>query len=473
MTAFLVIWKIVAWVIRVVMLLIVPDRRPPAQARAWLFFILLFPVPGLVAYHVFGRAYQPRRLALLRERITLRLNRAIEQWTDRSKAEHPPLPDHLQGIPALVERLGGFSVLLGNSLEILDTHPESEDALVADIDAAEDHVHLLYFIFRADAAGQRIAAACKRAVQRGVRCRILIDAVGGKSGLRELAPSMREAGIEVIEMLPVGFFRKNTARFDLRNHRKIAVFDGRIGHIGSANIIEPVRRRSRKAEEIVARVRGPIVAQLQVVFLSDRYLELEEKIESAPLFPEPDTDGTVHAQVLPSGPVFDFSHTRKTVTTLVHNAKRRVTITTPFFVPDSSYINAFQSAALRGVEVNIIVPSDTDNPFTTLAQESFFEQLLLAGVRVHTFQPAFLHTKLITVDGEIGMVGSANMDIRSLDLNREVSMLIYDPGVVARLEAIERRYLGECREIGLDEWIRRPRLRRYLQNFARLFDSFL
>ncbi len=473
MTTFLVLWKIVAWVIRIVMILIVPDRRPPAQARAWLFFILLFPVPGLIAYHLFGRAYQPRRLALLRERITTRLNRAIEQWTDRSKVERPPLPDHLQGISALVESLGGCAVVKGNEIEILDTHPESEDVLVADIDAAEDHVHLLYFIFEADAAGKRIAEACARAVRRGVRCRVLIDAVGGKSGLRLLAPAMREAGIEVVEMLPVGFFRKKSARFDLRNHRKIAVFDGRIGHIGSANIIEPVRRRSRKAEEIVARVRGPVVAQLQVVFLSDRYLELETKIESPALFPEPGTPGSVHAQVLPSGPVFDFSHTRKTVTTLVHNARRRVTITTPYFVPDSSYINAFQSAALRGVEVRIIVPADTDNPFTTLAQESFFEQLLLAGVHVHTFQPCFLHTKLITVDGTIGMIGSANMDIRSLDLNREISMLVYDEEVVAGLEAIEGRYLGECREIQLEEWIRRPRHRRYLQNFARLFDSFL
>lgn len=473
MATFFLIWKIVAWIIRIVMLVVVPDRRPPAQARAWLFFILLFPVPGLIAYHVFGRVYQPRRLALLRERITTRLNRAIEQWTDRSKVERPPLPPHLHGIAALVESLGGCAVLKGNAIEILDTHPESEDALVADIEAATDHVHLLYFIFEADAAGERIAAACTRAVARGVRCRVLIDAVGGKSGLRHLAPAMREAGIEVVEMLPVGFFRKKSARFDLRNHRKIAVFDGRIGHIGSANIIEPVRRRSRKAEEIVARVEGPVVAQLQVVFLSDRYLELESKIESDALFPEPGAPGLVHAQVLPSGPVFDFSHTRKTVTTLVHNAKRRVTITTPYFVPDSSYINAFQSAALRGVEVRIIVPSDTDNPLTTLAQESFFEQLLLAGVHVHTFQPCFLHTKLITVDGEIGMVGSANMDIRSLDLNREVSLLIYDPGVVARLESIEARYLGECHEVELTEWIHRPRVRRYLQNLARLFDSFL
>jgi len=473
MSTFFVVWKITSWIIRVLALVIVPSRRPPAQARAWLFFFLLLPIPAAVAYQVFGRVFQPKRLAKLRSRVSSQLRRASEQWNDTAHVEEPPLPEALHSVAHLATNLSHFPIMRGNAMEIFDTHPESEDALIRDIDHARHHVHLLYYTFENDKAGQRVSDAICRAAQRGVKCRVLMDAVGAASGLKHLRPQMLRAGAEVVEIQPVRFFARKTARYDLRNHRKIAVFDGKVAHVGSANIIEPEVRCGNKCQEIVVRVRGPVVSQLQVVLLADRYLEVEDKLDAPDLFPPIDEDGNVHAHVLPSGPLHTFSHTRKVLTSLIHNASRRVVVTTPYFVPDATYLNAMQAAALGGVEVRLIVPRRSDNLMVTYAQESFFDQLMEAGVHVHCYKPGLLHSKMITVDGEIAVVGSANMDIRSLDLNREISMLIYDRDVVADLEKVERRYLCDSVEISTDEWAKRTVGRRFLQNSARLFDSFL
>ncbi len=471
--ALLYAWTIGSWLIRGAALFYIPHRRPPAQARAWLFFVLLLPLPGLIAYWIFGRVYQPKRLARMRERVHKVLTRAAGQWNDRSQVEEAPISPHLDSIPILAANLSQFPLMRGNEVEIFDTHPASEDELIVEIGAARHHVHLLYYIFENDTAGRRVTEAIIQAARRGVVCRVLLDAVGAAPALKHLAPSMREAGAEVVEMLPTGIFKKKAARFDLRNHRKIAIMDGATAFVGSANITDPPCRDGQKCQEIVVRVRGPVVAQLQVVFLGDRYLEVESAIESADLFPPLPEPGKIHAHVLPSGPLHDFSHTRKVLTSLIHQARKRVCVTTPYFIPDATYINALQAAALLGVEVLLVVPRRSDNLLVTYAQESFFTELMQSGVRIFCYEPSLLHSKMITVDGEIAVVGSANMDIRSLDLNREISLICYDNPLTAKLEKVEQGYISQSTEITLEDWKARPVLRRFLQNMARLFDSFL
>ncbi|MFN0127709.1 MAG: cardiolipin synthase [Verrucomicrobiales bacterium] len=466
-------WRIAGWAIRIGAVFIIPHRRPPAQARAWLFFFLLMPLVALGCYAVFGRVYQPKRLARMRERVTRVLTRAAEQWNDRSHVEEAPLPENLQGVARLAVNLSGFPITRGNAVELFDTHPEGEEALIRDIESAQHHVHLMYYIFEDDRYGRRVADAVTQAARRGVACRVLMDAVGAAKGLKHLRSGLVEAGVEVVEMLPVGFLKRQTARFDLRNHRKIAVFDGCIAHVGSANIVEPPCRHGRPCEEIVLRITGPVASQFQVVFLGDRYLELEERIDSPDLFPPIEESGSVYAHVLPSGPLHDFSHTRKVLTSLIHNAVKRVCVTTPYFVPDATYVNALQAAALGGAEVHLIVPKRSDSLIVTYAQESFFEPLIVAGVRIHCYRPTLLHSKIVTIDGEIAVVGSANMDIRSLDLNREVSLLCYDRSVTAALERIEQRYMSDSTEITKELWDRRSLKRKFLQNTSRLFDAFL
>ena len=230
------------WIIRLVMLVYVPQRRSTAATRTWLLLIFLLPWPGLVLYMLFGRIHVPRFAHRTPDpRLAPHQGSAGANGRTLRGILRRCLPISSRAA-ALAQRLGDFEPMGGNTVELLPDYAGSLDRLVADIDAAAHHVHLLFYIFEADATGRRVADAVIRAAKRGVKCRVLMDAVGSKRGLARLAPLMRANGIEVNAMLPVGLFRRNAARFDLRNHRKIAVIDGHTGYIGSQNIADPVLR---------------------------------------------------------------------------------------------------------------------------------------------------------------------------------------------------------------------------------------
>jgi cardiolipin synthase len=385
----------------------------------------------------------------------------------------PQLDQTLGQAVTLAERLGDFGILGNNRIELLTDYDQSIQRLVDDIESAQRHVHLLYYIFADDATGRRVAKALLRAANRGVRCRLLLDALGARSALRSLEPRLRKAQIEVHAVLPYRLWNRNRGRRDLRNHRKIAVIDGRVGYAGSQNLIDADFKRGLVYEELVARMTGPIVGQLQAVWLVDRYLETESTSVDEDLFPEPFVAGHSPAQTLPSGPLYRRANVQRALVALVHGARRRVVITTPYFVPDEPLVQALQTAALRGVDVVLIAPQARDQILVCLAQRSFYEELLEAGVRIYHYQPRFLHAKHVTIDDDVAMVGSSNIDIRSFQLNSEISVLIYDREVVSQLIRIQEGYLTRSRELSYDEWLRRPLLSKVAQNTARLVDSVL
>jgi cardiolipin synthase A/B len=459
------------WAIRVAMLVYVPQRRSPAAARTWLLLVFIVPWPGLVLYSIFGRAYLPRR----RLDDQRRVGEALRALGPNLTAADPPtnLPETFTPAIALARNLGGFGVVGGNAVELLEDYDGSIDRLLADIAAARSHVHLLYYIFAADRTGRRVADALVDAAKRGVTCRLLIDSLGAKTARRRLAPGLRAAGVEVIEVLPVHFFRRGQARFDLRNHRKIAVVDGRVAYVGSQNVVDADFKPGIVYEELVARVTGPVVRQLQAVFLADRFYETEEPLVGPEFFPDLPAAGTAAAQTLPSGPGFPQENNERLVVSLVHGARRRVCITTPYFVPDESLQNSLVTAARRGVEVRLIVARQVDQYMVGLAQRSYYEELLEAGVHIHEYGTRFLHAKHLTVDDDVAAVGSSNMDIRSFALNAEVLLLAYDAGVARDLRAVEDRYLAAAHEVHLDGWRRRPTWLKVAQNTARLVDSLL
>ena len=224
------------WAIRLVMFIYVPQRRTAEAARTWLLFILLLPWPGLLVYWLFGRIYLPARRIQMHERASKSVRRAQAQIGPRIPVE-PELPPTLKFVPAVARKLGDFETLAGNRIELLTDYAESIDRMIADIDSARLNVHMLFYIFAADETGRRVTEALGRAAGRGVVCRVLMDAFGSSRALQKLAPQLRRAGVEVREMLPVGLFHKNAARFDLRNHRKVVVVDGSIGYTGSQNIV--------------------------------------------------------------------------------------------------------------------------------------------------------------------------------------------------------------------------------------------
>jgi cardiolipin synthase len=467
-----VIYLISEWVIRLVMLVYVPRQRNAAASRTWLLLIFLLPWPGLLFYGLVGRIYLPKNRIDRHERASKKTRIVQEQMLSR-RGPRPSLPPNLTPLANLAERLGDFEPLKGNQVELLTDYAASLDRLISDIDGARQHVHLLYYIYEDDAAGQRVAKALARASGRGVKCRVLLDAVGSKRALRKLAGPMRAQGIEVNALLPVGLFRRNAARFDLRNHRKIVVVDGRIGYTGSQNITDGQFVAGFPNEEMVVRVTGPVAWELQAVFLADRFLETNTLLDEPEVFPEADQAGDSIAQVVPSGPGYRRENGQELMITLLYAARERVVLTTPYFVPDEPFLEAMKSAARRGMAVHLVVSSHANQTLTQLAQRSFYDELLEAGVNIHLYQPSFLHAKYLTIDSDVALIGSANIDIRSFALNAEIGILFYDVKVVERLRLIQEGYFAHSVLLTVEEWSRRPLAARTLQGIARLADSFL
>jgi cardiolipin synthase A/B len=461
------------WSIRLAMLIYVPQRRPAAAARTWLLFIFLVPWLGLLLYVLFGRITLPARRIAMQARASRFIRHAQEQIGHRETIQ-PNLPAALETIPAQARKLGDFEVLSGNSVEILTNYQGTIDRLIADIDAAQENVHLLYYIFAPDSTGRRVVDALIRAQSRGVECRVLMDAVASRRGMDRLAPAMREVGIEVHSMLPVGLFRQTAARFDLRNHRKIAIIDGRIGFAGSQNIVNPGFVKGYPNEELMVRVTGPVVTQLQASFLADHYFETGKVFERSGLFPDLAETGHVPGQLVPSGPGYRGENGRELIISLLFAARSRIVITTPYFVPDEPFLHAIRSASLRpGVEVHLILSMHANQLISQLAQRSYYEDLFDAGISLHLYRPRFLHAKHLTIDDHIALIGSTNMDIRSFALNAEINLLIYDQEVVRQLRAVQERYFSESELLSASVWRARALSAKVIENTARLMDSFL
>ncbi|HXR08663.1 MAG TPA: cardiolipin synthase, partial [Candidatus Acidoferrum sp.] len=445
------VYLISEWVIRLTMLVYVPRQRSAAAARTWLLFIFLLPWPGLVFYALVGRIYLPKDRLARQEGASKKIRLVQEQFLARGHAL-PSLPSNVSPLAALAARLGDFEPLQGNDVELLTDYQGSIQRLIADIEAARGHVHLLNYIFEDDETGRRVAKALAEAAARGVKCRVLLDAVGSKRALRRLAPKMRQDGIEVTALLPAGLFRRNAARFDLRNHRKIVVIDGAIGYSGSQNICDGKFVEGFPNEELVARLAGPVVWQLQAVFLADYYQETTTVLDGMEIFPAPAGTGQSIAQALPSGPGYGRENAQELLIALLYEARERAVLTTPYFVPDEPFLEAMRAAARRGVEVHLVVSEHANQRLTQMAQRSFYDELLEAGVKIHLFAPRFLHAKNLTIDNDVALVGSANIDIRSFALNEEISLLFYDAGTVAALHRVQDAYLAQSALLDAGQW---------------------
>jgi cardiolipin synthase len=463
---------IAEWTIRLIMLVYVPQRRSPAAARSWLLLIFIFPYGGLVLYWIFGRPYLPKRRIEIQQQAS-EFARTKGQELFRQYATDPGLPSPFRQAVTLAQNLGDFGILGGNAIELLTDYDGNVDRLVADIDAASQHVHLVYYIYGDDATGQRVAAALARAVKRGVKCRVLMDGLGSKKALRSIAPRMRTEGIEVFASLPIQLFRRKAARFDLRNHRKIAVIDGRVAYVGSQNLINRDFKPGIIYEELVARVTGPVVLQLQAIFLTDYYLESNTDPLRPEFFPPQLPAGTAAAQALPSGPGFPQANSQRLIVSLLYAAEQRVVITTPYFIPDEALLDALKIAVLRGVEVHLVVSRKEDQVLVCQAQHSYYEELLQAGVHIHLYREHLLHAKHLSFDDQIAVIGSSNLDMRSFLLNEEISLIVHDPEVTEALGGVQERYFAESDELTLEVWRQRPRWRTVVENTARLVDSVL
>ena len=467
------LYLLLEWAIRISALVAVPFRRSPDSARAWLLLMMFLPVPGLLLYLLIGRpAYPRQRRARLAQAAQL-LDDAAREIAHSRACRRPVLSDGFRQAARLIETVGRFPALGGNKLSLHADYGGTIAALVADIDAARDHVHLLMYIFADDSSGLRVIDALGRAAGRGVQCRVLIDAVGSRPWSRRVARRLRAAGVAVALALPIAPWRRASARADLRNHRKLAVIDGAIGYVGSQNIVDAEAASGIVNEELVARLVGPVVVELQTVFAVDWLLETDELLSGRDYFRHLTEPGPTTAQLMPSGPDYGEAGLGQLTVALIHAAHERVIITTPYFIPDAALLQALRTAVLRGVAVDLIVPLVSDNRLVRLAQRSYYAELLEAGVRLHLYRGRFLHAKHLSVDDEVTLIGSSNVDIRSFVLNAEVTLIVYDRAVAMELRAHQERCIAASEQLVLDRWEARPRAVRLAENFARLISPLL
>ncbi len=460
------VYVIVSWAIRFSMILILPLRRSPQAAASWLLLIVFLPIPGLLLYLAIGRSTFPKwrvdrfaQLAPFLADTAARMTRAA-----------PPRRGETQGVVDLATSLGELPAVSGNTLEFLDNYDGMIDRLVADIDAAHHHVRLLIYIFADDRTGCRVVAALARAVDRGIVCHVLLDPVGSRPWRRRTLAALRAAGVDARETLPVALWRPGNRR-DMRNHRKLFIIDGVIGYAGSQNLVAKNFRPGISNREMEVRVTGPVVAAMTALFIADWFMETEVMLEC--VLDIPPTGGKTVNQLLPSGATYPLSGFETILVWQIHNARERVILTTPYFIPDDALISAMRTAVARGVEVILIVSAVADQKLVHLAQCSYYDDLISAGVSIHLFGRYLLHAKNVSIDGKLGIVGSSNVDIRSFQLNEEVSLLILDRATIAKLEAIQNLTLANSKIIDLQSWRQRSKLQQVGEGLARLISPLL
>lgn len=471
---FSTIYLVSEWVIRLVMIPVVTRRRAPTSALSWLAVIFAIPWPGLALYGVFGAHRLGRARAQRRRAVVQSMPDLDRLAAAAGHVERPELTDAQQPLINIAMNMGAMPILGGNETELLARTENVIDRLVDDIDHARRHVHLLFYIYRDDQTGRRLADALCRAAARGVDCRVLVDAVGSWRVVGSLPQRFDDAGVRFALALPVNPIRRKFARIDLRNHRKLAVIDGRVGYAGSQNIVDPDYGTKRLAwHDLMLRFTGPAVLHLQRVFLEDWHTEHGELPAGPDILPNPQRAGEATIQVVPSGPTYPVESFQHLVIEALNSVRRRLIITTPYFVPDEASLLALKLAVMRGARVDLVVPRQIDHPLVAAAMASYYAELLEAGVQVHVFRDGLLHSKSITVDDAVALVGSANFDIRSFHLNFELNLLLFGPRPTGELRFIQQHYIDQSHPLDLHAWQNRPAWRATVENMARLLSPLL
>lgn len=470
------ILEVFTWTIRIIMIPIVIARpSKPAIALVWLLLVIFAPWVALFAYLLVGETRLGGRRARRYARDVRHAAGAKRPPYHGSYVLSPPVEGPQRPLVAVATEFVGLPILGGNDVELIPTASNFIAGLIADIDSAQFHVHMVYFIIEDDEVGKSIADALLRARKRGVECRLLADAAGSFGFHRRIADSLIEQGVQVEANLSVSPLRRAFARFDLRNHRKLAVIDGRIAYAGSHNIIrgDAGNRRAGVWKDVTARIKGPSVGQLQAVFYEDWHFQTGEDLVGDQLFPDTGAVGKVPMQVVPSGPHFATAVMRDIAIEALHAARRRVVITTPYLIPDEPLLTALRLASARGACVDIVMPLKSDNLVVDLAGRAYFRTILESGCRIWLNRGGMLHAKTMTIDEQFAMIGSANFDIRSFFLNFELNLLLYGDSSTERLLAIQEGYIREAEGIQLDAWGNNPPYKRMAHRIAMLFSPLL
>ena len=457
------------WLAVIVRVILRPHREPASRA-AWIMLVLGLPVVGILAYILLGETSIGRRRIARSRKVLARLPPMASATSGNQADLKAEFPARFAPLFRLGETINGFVPVGGNKGQLMADSNTAIDNMVADMDAASDHIHLIFYIWLADNNGLKVVEALKRAAARGVVCRAMADGLGSRTMIgSKYWQDMRAAGVKVAVALPIGnpLLRPFHGRIDLRNHRKIVVVDDSITYCGSQNCADPEFRVKPKYApwvDALIRFEGPIARQNQHLFAADWMSYVDEDINSLLQAPICESGTGFPAQVIATGPTGRYSAMPEVFATLMYAAHHSLVITTPYYVPNESMQDALCSAAHRGIETTIVFPARNDSWQVAAASHSYYRELLEAGVNIHEYVGGLLHTKSMTIDGEVTLIGSANMDRRSFELNYENNILFYDPLLTAAMRQRQDTYLAQSQPVTahmVEQW---SMARRFLNN---------
>jgi cardiolipin synthase len=462
----------------IVRVLLRPGIQPTIRL-SWVMVVGLVPVLGLLLYLLFGEVRLARG----------KIERITAARTSLENAQVPTEDERVAPEPGSVaERAfatghatSGFGAVRGNRATMLPEGDAQMEDMIEGIDTAVDHVHLVFYIWLPDTSGTRLVEAVIRAAERGVTVRVLVDDLGSRALVRSpLWRRMQAAGVVTVRAAPVRLPMVTFLfqRLDVRNHRKVAVVDNRLAWCGSRNCADAAFLPKAKFGpwvDILFRLEGPVVRQMQITFLKDWLIyrpddtDLIGHLDHRPALVEDGFDG----QVIITGPDQSRMSLADTMAAMLYGAREKAVVTTPYFVPDRQTLTALCAAARRGVDVTLILPARNDNWVVGAAAESHYDEVLHAGVKLHLFEPGLLHAKIMTIDGSLSLIGSTNMDRRSFDLNYENALLIHSTEIAGQLDDRQASYIARSHEIGLADIHHWGMFRRIRNNTVALAEPLL
>lgn len=456
---FLIYWLlIVATTLRIVF-----KRRPTTYVIAWMLIIYILPIVGIILYFAIGEAHLGQQRVKRAQQMRPTIAKFIQRLEDFPDIFTTKVSQVSKPIFQLCKHQTGLDGINGNHIELLSETDEIFDRLINDINQATSNIEMVFYIWNEGGRANEVENALIAATKRGVICRLMVDSAGSRHFIKTNASKrMRDAGIIIVEALKVNLLRFMFRRLDLRQHRKVAIIDNYISYTGSMNIVDPrffkQNKHIGKWVDIMVRMNGPVTTLMGAIYASDweletgKYLALPQITE----FAEPPEDKKHIMQLIASGPGYTENMIHQVLLTAIYSAQEQIIFTTPYLVPSDDILHAVVTAAQRGVEVIIIVPKKNDSLMVKWASRAFFSELLDGGVKLYQFNDNLLHTKSVLIDNQLSLVGTVNLDMRSLWLNFEITTVIDDAEFARSLSILLQKYLSQSDPVNVSEWKKRP-----------------
>lgn len=468
------IFRILYWLNSVIAIWIsvrvILANRNPVTTFAWMFVLLFLPYIGLLLYFFFGRDTRRRKY------IGRRFLSQIKQRSHLSYRMQPPrnIPAEYSHIMSFFENVADAYPMSGNDVSIIDDCKQFAQLLLQHIASAKKHIHLQFYIFENDVFGRTVRDALIEKAHEGVEVRVIYDSVGCLSVNKDFFDAIRRAGGYVESFLRV-YFPLLTNKVNYRNHRKIAVIDGRVGFIGGCNIADRYLNgiNGKAWRDTMLMIRGGGVCGLQTSFLVDWYFANRSLVSGKLYYPQPDNTGSSIVQIVTSNPVGRWRSISGGIIKILSSARNYVYMQTPYFMPNDKVLSAMQNAALSGIDVRLMIPRRSDNRLADYATYSYLEELISAGIKVYTYENGFLHAKTLVCDDMLCSVGSANLDFRSFDYNFEANAYIYDAAVARRMKSLFMDDVKACSLLSINDLRKRSIKQRCLESAARLVSPIL